>query len=649
MPYKAPLSIQVVWHPDFADGQAYAKLIYEAFRRPLDQPLQRGTGIEVFVGKECAAGGGHFAFVILVEENLVTDAAWTPYLQQLQAQIDTAPNRHLLVPVRATDLQLNNPDGIDPLLQQILLYSAPTQIRNDYLIIRLVEVIYRFLNATGGNPAGANPAPPKINLFLSHAKKDGKRFTIQLNEFIRNTFGVATFFDALDIETGYAFDAQLVANASSSALLVVQTDAYSSRPWCRREILTAKSHQCPIVVFNGFNEGEERSFPYMCNVPVYHLAIDFLDPTIPPEKLARVVRVALIGFLKFAYQRNYLSYLNTLFETSLPEACVLPNAPELLTLLPFRDKEGITILYPDPLLGDEETSQLNLLNKSIRFVTPPLLPLLRQGAETLLFAAVPIGISISGTGATENVEMLQANLQDIMVDLARNLLATGARLVYGGGLHEMNGVNFTQLLFDLVNMYNMENAQPAGKVVNYTVFPYAEALDKKKEAELLAVAHIERVPVPAGITVDKARWKEYIKAGDPEKKKVTADLLTTMRQAMNAATKARIFLGGITTGYDGHYPGILEEAVLAMQGAQPVFLVGGYGGCTAWLREQFLHPGAANPSLQQFTARLEPFAVKGWGSLNNQLTADENERLATTRQAAEITQIILTGLARVFK
>src|SRR5262249_40541931 len=75
------------------------------------------------------------------------------------------------------------------------------------------------------------------------------------------------FFDKAHIASGYDFSQEILANIERSAMVVLQSDAYASRPWCRREILAAKRYERPIVVVQRMKLGEARSFPYLGNVP----------------------------------------------------------------------------------------------------------------------------------------------------------------------------------------------------------------------------------------------------------------------------------------------------------------------------------------------------------------------------------------------
>ena len=55
--------------------------------------------------------------------------------------------------------------------------------------------------------------------------------------------------------------------------------------------------------------------------------------------------------------------------------------------------------------------------------------------------------------------------------------------------------------------------------------------------------------------------------------------LTAMRTVMRSDIQARIVLGGRVEGYKGAMPGIAEETCLSLEAGQPVFVLGGFGGC----------------------------------------------------------------------
>ena len=86
--------------------------------------------------------------------------------------------------------------------------------------------------------------------------------------------------DSGDIPAGSRFAEEIEEGVEDSSLLCVLTDNYSTREWCRKEIILAKQHQRPVVVIAAFNRQEVRSFPYLGNLPVLRW------PCIPAEKSA---------------------------------------------------------------------------------------------------------------------------------------------------------------------------------------------------------------------------------------------------------------------------------------------------------------------------------------------------------------------------
>jgi len=63
-----------------------------------------------------------------------------------------------------------------------------------------------------------------------------------------------------------------------------------------------------------------------------------------------------------------------------------------------------------------------------------------------------------------------------------------------------------------------------------------------------------------------------------------------MRRTMTAASDARIVLGGRVDNFKGCMPGIAEEVFIALEKRQPVYVLGGFGGCARgfWNRTGYL-------------------------------------------------------------
>ena len=256
-----------------------------------------------------------------------------------------------------------------------------------------------------------------------------------------------------------------------------------------------------------------------------------------------------------------------------------------------------------------------------------------------------VAIAISDSPDMEALGLAPEHLRDAMAEIARHLLAMGARLVYGGDLRT-NG--FTELLFELVARYRRDadvgDDRPA--VVNYLAWPVvmskpaAEMHSLVEELTGLAELHLlDRHGADLPLTT----------LDNPARPAVTdADwmiALTAMRNVMTRASDARIVLGGRTEGYKGRMPGIAEEALTALQAGQPLFLLGGFGGCArdiaAALNLMALPAGVAN------WAGYDEFGQYDGGDLRNGLSAEENAMLARTVHVDEAVALVLRGLLRL--
>nr|WP_293294697.1 hypothetical protein [Allomuricauda sp.] len=177
------------------------------------------------------------------------------------------------------------------------------------------------------------------------------------------------FFDTVDIANGYDFAKQFEKEIKHSALVVFHTDEYSTREWCRREVLIAKKHKSPIVVVHNLKEGEKRAFPYLGNMPTTTLVDDkFLD-------FYKIVNLTLYQVLNNIYQIRLLESFKNRFGNLNENVSIISSPPELFNFIDINNlkketNKEIVVLYPDPPLGIEELNVLNDIDESIKFVTP---------------------------------------------------------------------------------------------------------------------------------------------------------------------------------------------------------------------------------------------------------------------------------------
>lgn len=257
-----------------------------------------------------------------------------------------------------------------------------------------------------------------------------------------------------------------------------------------------------------------------------------------------------------------------------------------------------------------------------------------------------IAISTSDSPDMSVLGLSDEHLRDATTEIARHSLALGARIAYGGDLRA-NG--FTKLLFELVARHrrDADEGDERPGIVNYLAWP----------------VHIQ-MPLPALAAIDEdlkgiAQLALLDLNGEQvsleERKKSAEQLptddewgrgLTAMRELATRSTDARIVLGGRVDGYKGLMPGIAEEALLSLQMRQPLFLVGGFGGCTRDIAETI----GITPPWSRVTRDWK--GRDGFGSfsaqdMNNGLTPEENAVIASTPHIDQAIALILRGLLRL--
>ena len=268
-----------------------------------------------------------------------------------------------------------------------------------------------------------------------------------------------------------------------------------------------------------------------------------------------------------------------------------------------------------------------------------------------------IGISISDSPDIRALGLSAGHLRDAMTDVATHLLSSGDDLAYGGDLREGG---FTQVLFELAARYtkapgvfisyrheNEDVADQLRRVVNYFAWPVHIRMTNvqleslaEEVGEVAEVALLDLDGEPMSM-----EYRKLIPSREPDEVTWSSGL-TAMRQTMQGQTDARILLGGDTEDYRGRMPGVAEEALLSLQSGQPVFLLGGFGGCVRDVAETL---GLVEPwpnYHSQWTGRTE-FERFGPDSLNNGLSRDENRLLARTPYIDEALPLLLRGLRRL--
>jgi hypothetical protein len=307
------------------------------------------------------------AIVLLVDKRFAADDGWVAYARDLMDRADAVGLRARVFPV-AVDraaVQLGMAEqairwdkwtGVAPGERRRRLIAGLT-----YQFCRMLRSYLERLKHPAEEEAALEQYLRKVQIFLSHSKHDphGERIARLIRDHLHRGDGLATFFDVHEIPAGLRFNKVILQHVKVSAVVAVHTDSYSSREWCRREIIEAKRWNVPLVVANCISDLDERGFPYMGNVPVVPME---------PEAADRIDYV--VGRLLDEVLKDFL--WDCRVELARGEATgkvtFLPRPPELISLagLANNAEAEATLVYPDPPLGAEEQRLFEVVAPKIR-------------------------------------------------------------------------------------------------------------------------------------------------------------------------------------------------------------------------------------------------------------------------------------------
>lgn len=281
-----------------------------------------------------------------------------------------------------------------------------------------------------------------------------------------------------------------------------------------------------------------------------------------------------------------------------------------------------------------------------------------------------IGVSISESDNLSELGYGSSHLRDIIIEIARYILALGGKLAYGG---DMRKDGFTELIFDLLAYYQADKElQPNERFYSYLAYPISTTLNLQKEAELKQNVSFRKIAPPNDLIISNP--DEFLEPDSTENLYVWTRCLTQMREEMELTCDARVFIGGKTKYFKGKCPGILEEMLIAIRQNHPVYLVGAFGGITKDVidvlngklptslsidyyfdnveyQKLYAHYNEKHPDntidYKKYLSELQSLGLKGISERNG-LTESENLRLANTPHISEMIYLILKGLINLF-
>jgi hypothetical protein len=143
-----------------------------------------------------------------------------------------------------------------------------------------------------------------------------------------------------------------------SAVVAIHTDSYSSREWCRKEIIEAKRWNVPLVVANCISDLDERGFPYLGNVPLVRV-----DP-VEADRIDVIVSRLLDEVLKDFLWRCWVRLADG---AAGDDIVFIPRPPELIMLASLEGADAdATLVYPEPPIGAEEQRLFDIIAPKVK-------------------------------------------------------------------------------------------------------------------------------------------------------------------------------------------------------------------------------------------------------------------------------------------
>jgi len=638
----APLSVYVLYHSDNKEGREIFERLYKLLCRDAGNPFFDGLDIPVYFssGTDAKAINAidfsraeNTVILLLIDQKMYISEAWRNVVKDI-------PNTSnvWLCPISQYQYAFDFSGRTE--YQQFISLKTYSVLDNwQEFKTRLFDYLIRSLSAD---------PKKKLKIFISHSKRDkdnlGRVNAENLRDYLRKETKGDSFYDVNDIVDGFRFDKQIESAIKDSLLIVLFTNTYSSREWCRRELLTAKKYKIPAIAVFMVNGDIDRVFPYIGNIP------------------------------STIYNGDWRPVLNLLFRTALDQyhellllgklsdagTSVLPFSPEAFSLS-IVDGAKKKVLYPEPPLGPEEIEILQAIRSDTKFYTP-----MQYLAKDVDLKGKKVAISVSESDDFDSLGLSQAILKDLTVELSRHILIAKGRMVYGGDLRQEG---YTELFKDLSYQYGQFEKTDSSHVYfdNYLSWPITTKLTEDIVADyahnrvnLVKVAHAAECEGVVNLA-------EFLPPVGDSNLYLWGQSLSKMRATMETAISARIIVGGRTKGFKGKMAGLLEEFKIAKDNHHPIYLVGGFGGIAGMLCAAIRKEIPSQAFLEEackhdyYESLLKYYASKGqpvdysWidsiteDDLNNGLKPDENIRLFSTTNIMEIVSLVLKGLSNTIK
>ncbi len=266
-----------------------------------------------------------------------------------------------------------------------------------------------------------------------------------------------------------------------------------------------------------------------------------------------------------------------------------------------------------------------------------------------------LGVSVSGSADLGALGLVPRHAELALAEIARSVLTGRGGLMYEGRV-EPEG--FTQFLMHEVERY--------GSHPDALTLCLAEPEHRRLSGEeLLALDQGLGPPGrvicldPDGVEIDPSTLAQRSEQpaglnGHHDERSYSA-----VRRHITRTSHARVLIGGRLNGFNGAMPGIIEEAVYAVEAGQPLYVVAGFGGAAALVAKALgiddLSWAADSFPKRPDDARIDRSLVhlrsaarnSAWCATSCGLEENEMRQLFASSRPSQIASLVVNGLARI--
>jgi hypothetical protein len=302
-----------------------------------------------------------------------------------------------------------------------------------------------------------------------------------------------------------------------------------------------------------------------------------------------------------------------------------------------------------------------------------------MSTATRPLAGLVVNLSISQSDDTLKHGYPAWQVNRVTLQFVAALFGQGASVIFGHDWREdgvMQTVHGFALQMQAPVPLTAEAAQAEGQPLMRNLLPWPDTprLTQEEQEQLSTALKVETAGLPEQLRPFDAEVRAAGPA-DPRYAYLRARGLTYLRHRLTDLCHARVCLGGPRSGSQGRYPGLVEEALLAVQQNTPLYLASLLGGASEQIvaavegtgmpedfcaptriAQLYEHPpiNEANPDsaadrIIDRDAIWRAFSEMGRERIarNNGLSVEENNELLRTPVVERAIELVLAGLSRI--